>query len=43
MASDEDSDDAEQPPKSFAQEMQELKDEVLQGLKEEEYPVTSFH
>lgn len=36
IESDEESDDTEKPPKSFAQEMQELKDEVLQGIKEEE-------
>ena len=35
--SDEESDE-EEKPKTFAQEMQELKDEVMRGIREEEYP-----
>ena len=29
----------EEKPKTFAQEMQELKDEVMRGIHEEEYPI----
>ena len=40
--SDEESDMEEEEgekPKTFAQEMQELKDEVMRGIHEEEYPM----
>ena len=31
--------EGEAKPKTFAQEMQELKDEVMRGIHEEEYPI----
>lgn len=36
--SDEESDQEEPAPKTFAQEMQDLKNEVMDGIREEEYP-----
>ena len=35
---DSESESAEDQPKPYAQEMKELKDEILEGIKKEEYP-----
>ena len=43
MDSDEESDSEPEKPRTFAQEMESLKNEVLEGIKKEEYPFSRFN